>query len=248
MSHKIGVNLGSRPISNFKEVRAPVVQLKKVQRVSLVERVTEELLQLIQSGTVKPGETLPTEPELMKMLGVGRSSIREAVSALATVGILDPRPRLGTVVLSPVENHFKAAFADSIAAWVTGDLFEVRAILEGHAAARAAERATDEQLAVIEKACDAAERKIESGQQYFEENKRFHLAIAEASRNPVLVATLRQIIGGMREVRERTISLDPAVRDHDVEDHRAIFLAIRNRDAKAARRLMEKHLKFPAKP
>lgn len=231
-----------------KTSRSASVQLKKVQRVSLVERVTEELLKLIQSGAVKPGETLPTEPELMSMLGVGRSSIREAVSGLATVGILETRPRLGTLVLSPVENHFKTSFTDSIAAWVAADLFEVRALLEGHAAARAAERVTEDQLVVIEKACDAAERKIQSGQQYFEENKRFHLSIAQASRNPVLVATLRQIIGGMREVRERKISQVPTVRDNDVEEHRAIVAAIRIRDANAARLAMERHLRFPPLP
>ena len=76
--------------------------LEKVSRVTVVDSVTERLISLITEGHIKPGERLPSEQSLMEQLQVGRSSVREALRGLALVGIVESRPRRGTVVVSHV--------------------------------------------------------------------------------------------------------------------------------------------------
>lgn len=225
----------------------PVSQsLRRVKRTTVVGSVTDGLLSLIREGKVKPGETLPPEPELMRLLGVGRSSIREAVQSLALVGLLEKRGRLGTVVLSPLGNTIGSDIEKSMSAWVLKDLLQVRSLLEGFAAELAATTATPDQVANIERAVADVELKIKAGQSYFDQNQRFHIAVAEASRNSFLITTIGLLIGAMRELRERIIESFPSVPMTDRLEHRAIFEAIRDGDATRARKIMQDHLRPPS--
>ena len=77
----------------------------KPKKISTSDRVAERLITLIREGWVKPGDRLPSEHELMARLGVGRSSVREAIRGLAMAGVLEAKPRRGTVVVSNVVNE-----------------------------------------------------------------------------------------------------------------------------------------------
>ena len=78
-------------IKNISQVRSNF-ELKQVQRIPLSQIVLDQLLEQIRKGTLRPGDLLPPEPELMRMLNVGRSSVREAVRGLITLGLVEARP------------------------------------------------------------------------------------------------------------------------------------------------------------
>lgn len=215
-------------------------KLKPISRVSVVENVTERVLTLISSGEVKPGERLPSEHELSNLLGVGRSSIREALRSLSILGIIEARPGRGTIVAASQPRPPGGDLQRFVMQWGLSDIFEVRVLLESHAALRAAERATNEDIEAIEVAAAALEKKAKAGKSYFSENLNFHLRVADASRNPVLVHSLASIIGSLRDVRE-TATASQHVLD-DIEDHRRILAAIKAKKANAAEGLMRDHL------
>ena len=217
-------------------------EFQEVRRVTLAQSVTEQIIAMISDGYFRPGDLMPTEAEFMKQFNVGRSSVREAMRSLALIGVVDRRPRRGTVVVSPVDDLpvFKAR--DAIAQWALRDLFDARAVIEGHAALRAAELASDADLAKINRFAAAVEKKIAGGKYTFAENVAFHRAIVEASHNKVLVHLFDQIRGTMRDVRKRFSS------KRDIAEHRAIVKALERRDGPLARKLIEDHVRTVVDP
>jgi GntR family transcriptional regulator, transcriptional repressor for pyruvate dehydrogenase complex len=209
---------------------------------SISETVTDHVVSLISEGKIRPGERLPSEHDLMRQLNVGRSSVREAIRGLAMMGIVEPRRRRGTIVVSPVSNAFGDRIDRSIVYWAVRDLFEVRAILEGQAAAMAATLATTDDIGQIEKSAAVVEQKIRSGSLHFDHNTKFHLAIARASHNPVLVFCLQSLIGSFRDVRLQFNETLLDMPERDIEEHRKIVEAIKSRDPKRARRSMQVHM------
>lgn len=223
------------------------MKLEAVRRVTVSEAVTERIAALIAQGKLKQGDRLPPETELMRQLNVGRSSIREAIRGLAMLGVVSARPRRGTIVTSPQGNRLVEQLDRSIAYWGLKDLYEVRAVLEGHSAAEAARLRTAEQLAEINRVAVAMERKIAKGANYFKENQAFHMAVARASQNSVLFFCLKTIIGGLRDLREKLEQIYPAFPERDIAEHRRIVDAITARDPALARRLMDGHMRFHVK-
>lgn len=220
------------------------VRLKAVKRVSLSDTVKETILELVTSGSVKVGERLPSEYELMEQLNVGRSSVREAVRGLVLMGVLEARPRLGTIVKSPVPDPIDPNLLGLVGDIALSDFFEVRLLLEQHAAARAAEIATRSDIAKIEKAARSVEKKVAQNKNYFRENAHFHISVAEASHNPVLVYCITSIVEKMRDVREQIVRISHGMPDRDVSEHAAIVSAIKSRDSRRARQAVQRHLKI----
>jgi len=221
----------------------PVRRLERARRVSVVESVTERLIAYITEGELKPGDRLPSEHELMEQLQVGRSSIREAIRGLALVGIVEARPRRGMIVTSPASNIRGQELKWPFTYWALKDLFTVRLLLEGYAAEEAARAAGPEEIDRMAAAAASAERRIAQSQPYFRENADFHLEIAKATHNPVLLNCLQMIIGGLRDVRESSDLAMPGTPALDMRDHDLILNAIRKHRPEQARRLMEAHLK-----
>jgi len=220
----------------------PPVTLERVSRVSVVDTVTERLASLISEGHIKPGERLPSEQELMAQLQVGRSSIREAIRGLALIGVVEARQKRGTIVLSPAPQAVTRGPARPLAQWALKDLFAVRAALEGLAAESAAASADPAELSAIAGHAASVEERIAQGRSYFAENRAFHLSIAEASHNAVLVNCLSIVIGGLRDVRESLHLMHEGTPSRDIAEHRQIVAALRARAPAKARKLMEAHL------
>jgi GntR family transcriptional repressor for pyruvate dehydrogenase complex len=224
--------------------RAAAEEPRKVKPISVTESVAQNLTLMITSGQVKPGEKLPTEFELMKMFDAGRSSIREAIRGLVIAGVLEPKTRRGTIVVSGVANAFADEIKSSVAIWALRDLYQVRLLLEEYAAGAAARVATPRDIAEIEKKAAAVTRKIAMGRSYFSENLSFHLKIAEAAHNTVLVYSLRNIIGAFRELREQISAIQQEMHSQDAKEHDEIVAAIKSHDDKKARQLMRAHLTY----
>src|SRR5262245_27592067 len=150
-------------------------------RVTLSERVVAEIANLIKEGRLRPGDRLPSEYELMRQFGVGRSSVREALKGLTVGGVLERKPKRGTVVVSTLDTTLAEELATAVAYWEIRDLYEIRMLLEGEAAALAAVNATKEDLAEIQRCHKTMVGVISSGASHFAANSRFHISIAKAS-------------------------------------------------------------------
>jgi GntR family transcriptional repressor for pyruvate dehydrogenase complex len=228
------------------------VELEPAQRIPLSQVVLDQLLAQIRNGSLRPGDRLPGEYELMRRLGVGRSSVREALRGLITLGLVETKPSRGAVVLartgSPLA-HLRP-YQESIVhlqKWAVLDLLEVRESLEGQAAELAAERATPADLVAIERAALDVEKRIAEGHTYFRANTVFHLAIARASHNSVLAESLQYLLKEVRAFRERLMREIKGITARDMAEHRAIREAIQRRKPAGARAAMVRHIRSFAK-
>lgn len=197
----------------------------------------------ITSGTWPVGSRIPTEPELATELGVGRSTIREAVRSLASLGMVETLRARGTFVRSTTPAP--SILLDAVSIYSPAELLGARRALDVESAQAAAARRTDAELATLEAALD---RDLAQAREALDPAaagircSRFHDAIAGASGNR-LIAELAASLSVALEASglDRTIagSLDPAVL---VEEHDRIFSAIRAKDVGEAAHRMAMHL------
>lgn len=161
-----------------------------IQKKSLADMIAETLKQQITEGTYRAGDKLPTEPELMKTFGVGRSSVREAVKLLVNMGVVRVQQGSGTFVAVPSNNddvNIKMSTADRT------ELDEVRKILDiaivEKAVARRIEKDIERMRASLEKRKVNAEKGLL--EECIEADLNFHIAIADAAHNRILADIYR---------------------------------------------------------
>jgi GntR family transcriptional repressor for pyruvate dehydrogenase complex len=216
-----------------------------VARRKVYEQVAEQLLGQIGARRLKPGDVLPPERELTESFGVGRSSIREALRMLESQGVISALNGGSFVVAdaaSPLNSSLRLMFTLDDRAGMH-DLFELRRILEVEAAALAAERHgvrhLDEMEAAIEEM--AVSLGDNGGDRFIEADLRFHLAVAEATGNRLVLHSMQAV----RDVVRRalmTVFVIPQSPESAVVEHRAIRAAIASADPARARREMTDHL------
>lgn len=202
------------------------------------------LRQMISSGALAPGNRFPPEAELCRTLDVSRSSLREAVRVLATLGVIEVRHGSGTYVsrLDPADviRGFSLT-VDLLPLEGLLQLFEIRRVLEGNAAAQAAARAPDGLVERLSELCDAMESSHD-GDVVAQLDDEFHEAICAAAGNP----TVTSLIGVLRSRGRHYRILDsapaaPARRASD-EGHRAIVDALARRDPASATAAASSHV------
>ena len=162
-----------------------------IQKKSLAEEVAKQLQKEITEGKLKEGDKLPIEPELMKIFGVGRSTIREAIKMLLNRGYLSVQQGRGTFVESqmptsePFEQRLKRADIR--------DLYDVRKILEAAIAERAALRRTEQDLKEIQRYAMERKTSAKDGllKECIEADIHFHVAVAKATHNEILFELYR---------------------------------------------------------
>ena len=200
--------------------------------------MSKALLDYVGEAQLRPGDRLPAERDLVKSLAAGRSTVREVIRQLQTLGILEARKGSGTYLrrlASPGAIHVPllidaATLRDSLL-----QTLEVRRGLEVEASAAAARRATPEDLKRIEARLDAMEAVHRETGTAGREDLAFHLAIYDATGNPLF----RQLLEGMREGFESFFAKPFARPDFAARSfpfHRELFDAIRKRDGKKARK------------
>ncbi|MBC7908532.1 MAG: FadR family transcriptional regulator [Rhodospirillaceae bacterium] len=210
------------------------------------DRVADRLLARIASGEWAPGQRLPGERQLAEDMGVSRVSVRAALQTLKTQGLVDAVQGGGTRVVSDAQT-MNPALAElvRVSPENLADLAEIRGILEVWAVRRAAETATDEQIAELTEIMAATEADISRGKHKTENDIRFHLAIAKASGSGIymhLMGTFRGILHQMLDYHRYEMFSTPED-DHTIlAHHRAIFDGIRDRDPHGAVRAMQLHL------
>ena len=188
---------------------------------------------LIERGALKPGDRLPAERDLALHVGVSRPTVRAGLRALAAMGVVQARHGSGTFIPSgpPTLGNEPLSFLAALHGITHEEMYEARRILEVEAAALAAERATDDQLARSTKKWTNMFDALDEAQVFLVHDINFHRVVAIASGNPI-VASLVDMVSSMfyekrRETAER--ATDRNLRDA-ADMHRRIYLAIRDRE------------------
>ncbi len=218
-------------------------RFETVRKVRRYEQVADQIRKLVSDGTLKPGDLLPPERELAAKLGVGRSSIRDAVRTLEVMGILEPRQGHGTVVRDLSTDALVVPLASVLTRKreMVQELLDVRRMIEPGLAARAAKNATDEEIAHMTAILARHEAKLRRGEQAVNEDDEFHYAIALAARNSVVLQVIDVLMDLLRESRSRSLQV-PGRPKRSFDGHRRILRAIRRHDAEAAENAVRKHL------
>ena len=219
----------------------PRVTLTPAPRRRLTETVAEQLVDAIRA--LPPGTKVPSERELTMQLGVGRSTVREALNGLAMLGMVEIRHGQGAFVsAAPVDVSEPSAITAALERGVTHDFIEARLIIEVEVARLAAIRRTDEDLANLEAVLE--EQKERQGgelQPLLETAAGFNVHLAEAAHNEVLAAIIQSFVSLMIERGPRIYRLD-GFPEWDLAEHRRIVAAVRDRDPELAGRLMRDHV------
>ena len=217
-----------------------------LERRKVYEQIAEQLLAQISSGRLRPGDVLPPERELTESFGVGRSSIREALRMLESQGVISAANGGALVVAdaaSPLNSSLRLLFTLDERTGIH-DLFELRRILDCEAAALAAERRTDKHLEEMGAAIDEMDASLgTSGRadDFIDADLRFHLAVAEATGNRLLLHSMQAV----RDVVRRalmTVFFIPQSPEQALVEHRAVRRAIAAGDGARARQEMFDHL------
>ncbi len=199
----------------------------KINRVSTVDAVTEEIRDRIRDGEWTVGYRLPSEAELTKTLGVSRASLREATRALVHAGLLVIKQGDGTYVIAVDEST--VALDRKITNSKTAEVIEVRSGLDALAVSLAAARRTDEDLDAMRKALDDRNAGADNGDldAFIEGDLLFHKAIASAAHNELLADLYQSLSLEFRKSFYHAVG-------QGTEDHEALYRAINERDTATA--------------
>ena len=202
----------------------------------LTEAAIEKVRALIRGGHLEPGQRLPAEAALSAQLGVSRSSLREAVRALATAGVLDVRRGDGTFVTSLSPEQLFTGIGEAVDLMRDESLLELmecRRVVEPQVTALAATRATSADLADIQRHLGLMEAATDE-QDLIAHDADFHAAVAAASGNAALAAILRGISGVTLRARVWRALTEDGSTQRTIAEHAAIHAAVRAGDAPRA--------------
>lgn len=205
--------------------------------------LADQIIKLIADQGLEQGDRLPNEADLSRLLGAGRSSVREAMKLLASRNIVTIKQGSGTYVSqSPgmVEDPLGLTFiADKMK--LSSDLLEVRLLLEPAIASLAATRANEAQVARILELAGEVEQLIRAGKPHAERDAEFHRAIAEATGNivvPRLVPVINSAVALFIDITKGSLAQET------IDTHRAVVQAIAAHDGAAAHDAMYLHLVY----
>src|SRR5260370_3327302 len=176
-------------------------EFEAVRRTKVYEHAAQQLQRMIRDGLIKPGEKLPPERELAELLQVSRGSLRDAIRTLELMGLVEPRQGEGTVVCDPSAKSLINPLATVLFRQreLIGDLLEFRRMIEPTLAGRAAQNASNEELAYLEDILRRQKEKVAQVELAIEEDSEFHYAIDDAARNSVGLKVLDAFMDLLRE-------------------------------------------------
>lgn len=220
--------------------------MASINKKKLADSVIEEIKRMIQSGELKQGDKLPNQNAFAAQLGVSRTSLREALSTLTRIGVIEQRPGYGTVFRSRIP----ALFTDHLAPPLISDrqatieLIETRRFIEIGAAELAVKNGTAEQVREMGLLIDEMTRAINEGRidDYIEQDVAFHFLVAKASHNRFLVNLFVTIRGFMEQYMRESFLLLPWMLERSLKFHHNIFQAIKDGNRTKAVSQMEKHI------
>lgn len=217
----------------------------QVSSSTLVDDVMREIRQMILSGSVEPGEFLPTRKELADRFGVGLSTIHEAIQALSAVGMLESRPGKGTWVREDALDMLihPQAVRTRLGELDIRKVYEARRVMEVALTCMAAERATSGDIGHIREAMQRMENCIDDDDAFVEADLDFHLGVAHASGNELLEQFYRVSQRLIAEATHEIVGL-PGVKQASMPYQRAILRAIEQGNPEEAERAALDHMAY----
>ncbi|HXG04449.1 MAG TPA: FadR/GntR family transcriptional regulator [Candidatus Binatia bacterium] len=219
-------------------------QVGPVKSTRIYEEIVRQIKAMIAEGRLKSGDRLPPERDLAEKFLVSRTSVREALRALETLGLIEIRPGEGTFVRSVSVETLVEPLAMVVASQreAIAELFEARRLLEPAIAGLAARRATPDEIHDMERILDEQAKEIAQGRTGLTQDGEFHAAIAAAAHNRAISRLVHGIMDLLAQSREESLTTPGRpLRSH--QDHRRVLDAIRRRDAVAAERAMHEHIR-----
>lgn len=210
----------------------------QIQRKSLAQEVAERLIQGITNEEYAVGDKLPIEPELMKIYGVGRSSIREAIKILSIKGVLSVQQGVGTFVTS---KNIQESLEDQISNAEFNEVYEVRALLDSKIAAKAAVNRSEKELETIKMYLDLRDRFAKDNQalECYQADINFHISIAEACGNTLLKEIYRIASKHILRTFEASHNNNTDSFKLSQKIHTDLYTAIENKDSDTAARIAQ---------
>lgn len=214
------------------------------ERTTVTDRALVRIKEMITGGELKPGQRLPVEKDLATTLGISRNSLREAIRALTVLGVLEARHGAGVYVtqLGPTDllESFGVVTDVSQGANLV-DLIRVRRILEPAAAATAAARIDEVQLAELRELM-AAMARADNAEDFVRHDQDFHRIINEAAGNPVLTVILSGLSSRTLRIRIWRGRHEAGAISHTLAEHEQIYEALAARDPEDARIAATAHI------
>ena len=221
--------------------------IKAVEPQRLYRRIAEQIVQLIRRGEYRPGQRLPPERDLARMLAVSRPSVREALIALEVEGYVEVRVGSGVYVMQRKTTGRSDSLPPDSGPF---ELIAARRLLESECAALAARRAGPAQIRRMKAALAAMERDRRRSVMPLDNDRRFHLEVAEASGNSALALAVRTLWD------QRTGPLFTRLEHHfdtpelwtaAIAEHTSVMSSIESHDAAGARAAMRRHMDAAAR-
>lgn len=219
----------------------------KTQRV--YTQIVDQILDLIRAGEFPDGTQLPPERDLAEQLGVSRASLREALSALQILGLVETKPGQGTFICA----EKIPSLLQVEASWLYEEeespfaILQARKTVEPHIASLAARQRSDASLKRLDEILNSVEADPSDRIIFTEGDRKFHKAIAEATGNPVLVSMMSIVYELMGHKLWLTLMMDSTLAtvgrvQEALVEHRRVYEAIKAQDETAAADRMNEHL------
>ncbi|MBB6696577.1 FadR/GntR family transcriptional regulator [Clostridium algidicarnis] len=222
-----------------------------IKNTKVYEQVIEQIKQMVDDGTLKKGDKLPSERDLVEQLNVSRASIREALKALEVIGLIDCKQGEGNYIKTSFEDNlfeplsimFMLEESDPESIW------ELRKIMEVEAAGLASKRINNKDLKELK---ELTERflDLDNEEIHAEIDKKFHYKIAKCCGNILIyniLKTLSNLVDHFIKDIRKSILVDKGNKEILFSQHHNIYLSMESHDSKAARKAMGEHFDFANK-
>lgn len=219
---------------------------QKIKKATISENIVEQIKQMVLDGQLTPGQKLPSERELTEMLGVSRSSVREAMRSLSSIGLVDIRSGEGTFLndnTTLLTDHFQLQCL--LKKYSILELVEARKMIEMEIVKLAVARGDANDIEYIREMHMEAKKYRSAPLEFIKADFNFHIAIAIASKNRYLAEMLAATRELLLEINTDVIR-KPGQIDKAISTHESIIKAIEKGDAKQALKEMDAHIDMVA--
>jgi DNA-binding FadR family transcriptional regulator len=208
------------------------------------EEALDQIVEAIVTGELRRGERMPSERDMAAAMGISRPTLREALKILADAAVIEVRPRSGgTYVHDDLVPRELLAARRSLALEEVASVLEARRIVETQVARIAGGVATDEEILALGRTIELQRRNADDHDRMLQLDERFHLELARASHNPVLLDFVRVILRRSAVARDMTPRM-PGDPELEIAIHERTFRALESRDPAAIDEAMDEHMSY----
>jgi GntR family transcriptional regulator, transcriptional repressor for pyruvate dehydrogenase complex len=226
------------------DFKLKTLKYDRIKPRPIFEQIIDQIKSQIMEGALKPGDILPPERQLSDMIGVNRHSVREALKVLEYMGVVTSRTGIGTTLNNAAQDVLVEQFnklGEFSPRQFLFELMELRQILEPAIAALAAQRATEDDLEIMQQAMEDFKKEFENGTLGSDADERLHVAIANSTHNSTLLRLAKPIMSMLAQFREKSLHISGR-RVATYQEHERIYLAVKNRNPAQASAAMVDHM------